>query len=133
MRQLSLAVSALFVVGVLCGGSMLLRPVRAQSPSIDRPGDAKYTPTKLQWAALQLQIYQGQNSSSDSPVDVSYSGLNDGQTIVCLLQFAPDTSIEWLKTTRAVKQTLFDRYVKTTGWSWLRLQFQGKVLPRPTT
>jgi hypothetical protein len=139
MQRSSVGVWALMLlVGLLGGSSVLLHPVRAQATgenktsAIDRPGDVTYTPTKLEWAALELQAYYGQNWTSEERVATSFSQLNDGRTVLCLLQPTPDVSVETLKTEREVKQFEFDRYTKSRGWSWLRLQFQEKVLPRPS-
>jgi hypothetical protein len=126
------------LVGLLGGSSVLLHPARAQATgetktsAIERPGDAKYTPTALEWATLELQAYYSQNWTSEDRVGTSFSQLNDGRTVLCLLQPTPDVSAETLKTERDVKQFEFDRYTKSRGWSWLRLQFQEKVLPRPS-
>jgi hypothetical protein len=65
MQRSNVAVCALILlVGLLGGNSMLLHPVRAQAsvqnktPAIDRPGDAMYTPTKLEWEACHARHSQ---------------------------------------------------------------------------
>ncbi len=138
MQRSNLAVCMLILlVGLLGGSSVRLRPVQAQAtvknqtPANDRPGDATYTHTKLEWATLELQVYYSQNWTSEDRVGTSFSQLNDGRTVLCLLQPTPDVSAAMLKTERDVKQLEFDRYTKSRGWSWLRLQFQEKILPRP--
>jgi hypothetical protein len=134
MRRSSVAVWTLvLLVGLLGGSSALLRPVRAQSPAIDRPGDAIYTPTKLEWTALELQADYGQtNWTSETPVTINFSPLNDGNTVLCLLQYTPEVPAATVKIDRDSAQKVFDIYAGSRGWSWLRLQFREKILPRPS-
>ena len=126
------------LVGLFGDTSVLPRPFQARAaresntPVTERPGDAAYTPTKLEWAALELQANFGTNWTSENPIAGSFSPLGDGTTVQCLLQYTPDISAETVKTERDLKQIEFERYVRYRGWSWLRLQFQEKTLPRPS-
>jgi hypothetical protein len=134
MQRSSVALWTLtLLLGLLGGTSVLLRSVRAQSPAIDRPGDAIYTPTKLEWAALDLQASYGQtNWTSETPVMINFLPHNDGDTVICLLQYTPETPAVTVKIDRDSTQKVFDMYAHNSGWSWLRLQFQEKILPRPS-
>ncbi len=140
MQRSNVAVWALvLLVGLLGGSSVLLRPVRAQAtvenktPAIDRPGDAMYTPTKLEWAALELQALYGQtNWTSETPVTISFVPLDDGKTVLCMLQFTPEVPAVTVKINRDSEQRIFESYVHKRGWSWLRLQFRESILPGPS-
>jgi len=136
MQRSNATIQVLIVTLLSLGVSVVLcPPLRAQGTSkaaTDRPGDATYTPTKLEWAALELQADYGNNWTKESPVAVAFGPLNDGKTVLCLLQYTPDVAAETVKTERDTKRILFEKYVHNRGWSWLRLQFQEKVLPRPT-
>ena len=132
MQRTNVAVWALlFLVGLLGGSSALLRSVRAQATATDRPGDAKYPPTKLEWAALELQIYYGQNWTNENRMTISFLPGDDGKTVVCLLRFTPDVSAETVKRQRDIEQQRLESQAHNRGWPWLRLQFQENVLPRP--
>lgn len=126
-----------FLAALVGGSSVLLRSVPAQTRSenttlSDRPGDALYTPTKLEWAALELQANYGQtNWTSESEVMMNFAPLADGRTVLCLLQYTPDVPAEEVKTDRDVEERVFEIYANSRGWSWLRLQFQEKILSRP--
>jgi hypothetical protein len=130
--------AALPLVGLLGVTSVLLRPVPAQATGktkipLNRPGDDAYTPTKLEWAALELQSGYGQTTwTSETPVMVNFSPLDDGRSVLCLLQYTPDVSAEVVRINRDAEQQVFDIYAHKRGWSWLRLQFQEHILPRPT-
>jgi hypothetical protein len=134
MQRSNVAVWALvLLVGLLGGSSVQVRPVRAQATATDRPGDAIYTPTKLEWAALELQAAFGQtNWTTETPVMISFSPLDDGNTVLCLLQFTPEVPAVTVKINRDVEQKVFEIYAHHRGWSWLRLQFREKILPRPS-
>jgi hypothetical protein len=126
------------LVGLLGSSLVQLRSVGAQAienktSAIDRPGDAMYTPTKLEWAALELQADYGQtNWTNETPVMINFLPLDDGKTVLCLLQFTPDAPAATVKINRDSEQVVFDRYVQSRGWSWLRLQFRERILPRPS-
>ena len=132
MQRSNLAVWTLVLLVGLLGGSLVrLRPVRAQSRPIDRPGDAIYTPTKLEWAALELQASYGQQWTSEDPLIINYLPLPDGKTVLCLLQYTSEVPAALVKSGRDSAQKVFDLYTGNRGWPWLRLEFQEKVLPRP--
>lgn len=136
MRRSNLGAWTLIaMVGVL-GGAVLSRPLRVRASNAqasDRPGDAAYTPTKLQWAALELQAGYGQTEwTTETPVVVTFSALDDGRTVLCLLQYTPEVSAETVKINRDAEQIVFKKFADSRGWSWLRLQFQEQVLPRPS-
>jgi hypothetical protein len=129
MQRLNVVVLVLVILAVLfVGGSVFGNKV----PVADRPGDATYTATKLEWAALELQANYGSHLTSDTPMAVSFAPEADGQTILCLLQFTPDMPPELVKSTRYTRQVIFDKYVQRRGWSWLRLEFQEQTMPRPS-
>jgi hypothetical protein len=120
-------------------GSVLFPPTQAlatienKTLAVDRPGDALYAPTKLEWAALELQANYGQtNWTSETPVMINFLPLDDGKTVLCLLQFTPDVPAVTVKIDRDSEQTVFERYAQNHGWPWLHLQFQEKILPRPS-
>ncbi len=139
MQRSNVAVWAIVLLVGLLGGSSVLLPVRAharvenKTPAIDRPGDAIYTPTKLEWAALELQAGYGQtNWTNETPVVINFLPLNDGKTVLCLLQFTPEVPAATVKINRDSEQVVFETYAQSRGWPWLRLQFQEKILPRPS-
>ncbi len=96
-----------------------------------RPGDTPYTPTKLEWAALDLQASYGTAWSREDPVAKAYVAANDGKTVRCILQYLPSIPAQDVKAAREVAQVLFDRYAAGRGWNWLRIQFEEMPLPEP--
>lgn len=105
--------------------------VNGKVATSDRPGDALYSPTKLEWAALELQANFGSNWTNEDHVAISYMPGADGKTVRCILQYTPDVSAQALKTSRDVAQVLFNKYEASRGWSWLRVRFEEQPLPAP--
>ena len=101
-------------------------PMRSQD---GRPGDAPYVPTKLEWAALELQTNYGVNLSRDNHVSVAFLAGGDGRTIECLVDHTSSVSAAQVKAERDITQAKFDGYAKSRGWNWLRLSFRELVLP----
>lgn len=139
MQRSTVSVSVLILAFVsLVVGSARLCPLRAQETrgnkaAADRPGDAVYTPTKLEWAALELQAGYGSTVwTSETPVMINFLAMDDGATVLCLLQYTPDVPAQVVKVNRDVEQIVFDKYARRRGWSWLHLEFQEKTLPRPS-
>jgi hypothetical protein len=81
------------------------------------------------WAAVVLQASYGKpNRSNDTQVMINFIPSNDGQTVICLLQYTPDVSTLVVKIYRNGLQQTFDKFVQNQGWPWLRLDFQERVL-----
>lgn len=95
-----------------------------------RPGDEPYTPSKLEWAALQLQSDYGVTDWTPyQPVMINYFDSGDGATVTCLLQYTPDVTAQVVKVNRDTAQTVFDKYVTRRGWTWLTIRFDESLLP----
>ena len=100
----------------------------------DRPGDAAYKPTKLEWAALELQAtYGNPNWTSDTPVVINFVPGADGKTIICLLQYTPNVTAAALRMDRDTEQQVFDKYVNTRGWTWLRIEMREQLVKMGTS
>lgn len=116
----------LVMVPIFLAGFLL----RGQSVK-PRPGMEPYTPTKVEWAALDMQAsYGNPNWTNDDPVMINYIDAGDGATIVCVLHYTPDVTAQVVKLNRDTAQKVFDKYVEGRGWTWLRLRFDEKVLHR---
>jgi hypothetical protein len=104
---------------------------KAKTTRADRPGDASYTPTKLEWAALELQASYGSTIwTTETPVMINYIAAGDGETIDCVLQYTPEVPAAVLKINRDAAQVVFNKYAASRCWSWLRIQFEERVLSR---
>jgi hypothetical protein len=66
-----------------------------------RPGDAPYSPTKLEWASLEMQVEYGQDFSPNKDFSMSFRPENDGRTVHCLLIYDRTVSAAQSKAVRA--------------------------------
>ena len=93
------------------------------------PGFERYTPTRLEWAALELQASHGDTwSPTEQTVMLSYRPGDDGLTIVCVLQYTAGTTSSLLGMVRDTTKQVFAIYKDAKKWPWLRLEFQEKEL-----
>lgn len=113
----------LLAIPIFLGGFAL----RAQLPKL--PGYEPYNPTKLEWAALELQARYGIPVSD--MVSIQYLATDDdrdGTGITCVLTYNPEVSTAALTAYRKMAQVAFDGYTKSPRWSWLKLHFKEQRL-----
>ena len=93
------------------------------------PGLERYTPTRLEWAALELQATHGDTwSPREETVMVTYRPGDDGLTIVCVIQYTAGASASLLGMVRDTTTQVFTIYKRAKEWPWLRLEFREKEL-----
>lgn len=97
----------------------------AQTAKDGSPGDEPYTPTKLEWAAVELQAAYGIN---EPPIMVYYTDSGDGKTITCLVSYAPDVKAATLKLVEDGVKRHFTSYSTARRWTWLRLKMEESVV-----
>lgn len=96
------------------------------------PGLSAYSPTKLEWAALELQALHGRSlMTHESPLMVTFVPQADGVTVLCYLQYTSDFQAAALKLQRDALEKAFDLYRQSHKWQWLRLRFQERTLSEP--
>jgi hypothetical protein len=114
--------------------SMVLLPLsflqsqRMKKPANERPGDEPYTPTKVEWAALELQASSGVGYTQDTQIAETFTDKGDGKTVLCIIQYTPDTPAGVIKSHRDSAQYTFDKYAEGRRWQWLRLQFDEHII-----
>jgi hypothetical protein len=94
-----------------------------------RPGDAPYTPTKLEWAALKMQVEYGQDFGPSKNFSMSFSPENDGRTVHCLLIYDRTVSAAQSKAVRDLTQMHVADLAKSKGWDWLGVTFKEEAIP----
>jgi len=133
MRRIERSGVTLAIPLTVLAALFFLAPLSAQktvkTTTDIQPGDVAYSPTKLEWAALELQANYGITTySSDSPVMIGFVAQPDGRTVLCIIQYTPDVPAEVVKINRDSSQRAFDKYVESRNWDWLRFKFQENVL-----
>ena len=97
-----------------------------------RPGEDGYFPTKLEWAALELQALHGRNvMTHESSLMVTFVAQPDGVTVLCYLQYTIDFQAAALKIERDALEKAFNLYRQSHKWGWLRLRFQERAISEP--
>jgi hypothetical protein len=97
----------------------------ASSAEKPAPGNELYTPTRIEWAALELQALHGKNiMTHESPLTITFIHQPDGYTVLCLMQYSADVQAAVLKIERDAIKYVVDKYRETPGFSWLRLEFK---------
>ncbi|HTS36510.1 MAG TPA: hypothetical protein VMH04_12605 [Candidatus Solibacter sp.] len=115
MRSYLLAATAVLLAGILW----------AQST---RPGDAPYAPTKLEWAALELQAKYAQDLGPDKHISMSFTPEYDGVSVHCLLIYDRTVSAAQSKAARELTQMRVADFAKQKGWDWLRVTFKEEAV-----
>jgi hypothetical protein len=83
-----------------------------------------YTPTKLEWASMELNVLHGKNTMThESPVQITFMPKpKSSDTILCLIQYTNDVMASVLKINRDSIVEVFNIYKNGQGWPWLKLE-----------
>ena len=98
---------------------------RNKARTADRPGDEVYLPTKLEWAALELQTFY----RDDKDVIVSFVSGSDGKTMMCIMTYRRNVPVGTVKAERDIIQLQVQSYAETRKWPWLVVKFDEMALP----
>ena len=106
-----------------------LVPLHAPLAQTLAPGDERYSPTRLEWAALELQALYGETTPYPGrPIIVTFLPRNDGVSVLCLIQYSASVPEEALRILKQGITRSVDLYRTGRGWAWLRLQIQEQPL-----
>src|SRR5437763_210198 len=94
-----------------------------QSGHVKKPGDQPFTPTRLEWAALELSARYGQFPTPDFELGVTFIPGNDGHTIHCLLAYGSDFPAAVVRDQKAALEKAIDTLRRQRGWTWLVLKY----------
>ena len=119
--RLFAGISVIFLVSLLWAQS-------AQPGGAPYPGDAPYTPTKLEWAALELLLH-GRDYGEDHHFSMSFSDSGDGRSVECLLIYDHAFTAAQSKAARDLCQMHVADFAKGKGWDWLRVRIEEQPMP----
>ena len=85
-----------------------------------------YSPTKLEWARLELQADLGESLTADSPMSVDF--VMSGQKLVCYIAYTRSVSATQVAMRRKSIRDVFEIRKKGLGWNWLELGFEERTL-----
>jgi hypothetical protein len=95
-----------------------------------RPGMEQYTPTKLEWLAVELNaansIEVGNFGAPSGFIDINYFARHQDDAILILVQYTSNTRREdindWTQIAREAVQTA----AKNHGWDWVKTREETK-------
>ena len=89
-----------------------------------------YTPTKLEWASIELNVLHGQNTMThESPVQITFMPKpKSSDTILCLIQYTNDVMASVLKINRDSIVEVFNIYKNGQDWLWLKLEITERPM-----
>jgi len=118
----------LVIVVVAVGAFATLYSKGATGPT--EPGMIAYTPTRLEWLALQLQAnYRDENFDNAGQYGVGFIPKSPN-TIVIFVTYTEAASAANVDTAVLVAQTALKRESSRFGWSdWVKVEVQRKQLP----
>ena len=92
------------------------------------PGAEPYSPTKIEWAAIELQGYHGTNNWSDDSAIFIRSWIPiDSSTIICIIVYNKEVPESYLEQEKKRLIKIFNTYKETRGWDWMKLEFKMKA------
>jgi hypothetical protein len=96
--------------------------VSFQQPA-DLQGWKPYTPSRLEWLALELNAESRQEATSESPFMLSFAALEKTDTILIYVRYLPDADRGLINLAVDGARRLVDLKAKHRGWdSWLRTE-----------
>jgi hypothetical protein len=91
-----------------------------------RRGSLLYFPTRLDWAALDLQASFGRGT--DPFVRTMFVASSDGTTVICRLLYTSDAPRSTIEYTRDTARMVVEQYAAIHELPWLQIKFQERVL-----
>ena len=96
------------------------------------PGAEPYSPTKIEWAAMELQGYHGTSDWRDDSAIFIRSWIPiDSFTIICIIVYNEEVPESYLEQEKKRLIRIFNTYKKTRGWDWMKLEFKMKAEKSP--
>jgi hypothetical protein len=118
MKIIALGVGFLTMVCVCFLGSF----VHAQQKSRQLRGIEPYTPTKLEWLALELNAEGRQEFTWDSPFALTYVCIEKDDAILIYVWHLPQVNREAMNSAIDTARQLIEGKAKSRGWDWVTIK-----------
>src|SRR5262252_8120232 len=95
------------------------QPRTAATNEKNRPGDEQYVPSKLEWAALQIDLLVGRGFPSPGQpefITCLIYPAGDGTTVICSLTYSSAMAAGTLEGKRELVRVAFEVVKKRSGW-----------------
>jgi hypothetical protein len=109
-------VSCLLLTGV---GAFTL----AQNRASQHEGAKPYTPTRLEWLALEMNAESRRSVTAENPFTLEFVAISDEDTIVIYVQYVPSVNREILNRAVDSARKIVAIRAEGLGWaSWLKVK-----------
>jgi hypothetical protein len=105
------------------------RDTRSEHETTNRPGLTPYTPTKIEWLALDVRSQLQQNASVDSPFFLSVVHV-DYETLLIVVQYLPTVNRETMNSAIDSARKVIMATARSYGWdNWVKIREQVELSP----
>lgn len=106
-----------------------IRDTRSEHETTNRPGLTPYTPTKIEWLALDVRSQLQQDASADSPFFLSVVHV-DHETLLISVRYLPTVNREMMSSTIDSTRKVIMATAKSYGWdNWVKIREQVEMSP----
>jgi hypothetical protein len=92
-------------------------------------GARPYSPTRLQWLAVDMEARMGQKLSMDDGFSIDFVGLDTENTILLYVRYLPSVDREILNGSIETAKKVISVTAKSEGWSsWLKVREDVKMV-----
>ncbi|SRR5216684_1350296 len=118
-RTVLIAASA-FVLGIVI--------TSAQNRALPE-GARPYTPTRLQWLALDMEARMHKDLSTEDGFSLDFVGLDKDNAILIYVRYLPSADREIMNSIIENAKTVIGMSAKSEGWPWLKIREDVKMVP----
>ncbi len=105
------------------------RDTRNEQETPNRPGLTPYTPTKIEWLALDVRSQLQQNVSADSLFSLSVVHV-DHETLLIVVRYPPTVNREMMSSAVDSARRIIMTTAKSYGWeNWVKIREQVEMSP----
>jgi hypothetical protein len=105
------------------------RDTRNEQETPNRPGLTPYTPTKIEWLALDVRSQLQQNVSADSLFSLSVVHV-DHETLLIVVRYPPTVNREIMSSAVDSARRIIMTTAKSYGWeNWVKIREQVEMSP----
>ena len=105
------------------------RDTRNEQETPNRPGLTPYTPTKIEWLALDVRSQLQQDASADSAFFLSVVHM-DHEALLISVRYLPTVNREMMNSTIDSARKVIMARAKSYGWdNWVKIREQVEMSP----
>lgn len=124
------AVSTIILISVII--MLIIADASAQKKNAQYEGTKPYTPTRLEWIAVELNSGFRTDLTPESGFSLTFVPLHNQNTILIYVRYLPTVNREIMNSAISTARELIDIKADYYGWrSWLKVREDIKMSPLP--